>query len=232
MVSESYYIKFCWGARKETAEECAVRLIHFLKDLANIDSVFNSWTMVGGKKWRCDRQPAKTQVIKWLTESISRPDIDNHELPELGLSAAFYTNERDSPLALNIKCSSYSPWILNVCSISLPATGKVLDRILKVSILLKISKSIVLNWQPEHGVISYHPCAVGQSPSNFLLDAGWITYLSTNQKNIILPNSFLVEEHDCGRFVIITNELFTDANTKHLTALKELSTLLTSHKIS
>src|SRR5437899_1563107 len=93
---ESYYIGAYWSARKESAEECALRLTHFLTCLAKCDSTFTRWFETGNSreeslKNRIALDPQNLQ--KLLLAGSHRTDSGHEVIERLGYRISLWNGE-------------------------------------------------------------------------------------------------------------------------------------------
>ena len=230
MASDSFFLRFSWGPRKEALEQCADRLRRFLVDIGAVDPTFTAWRNGRRAGENIHFPPNMEQLQRLLAEGVNRKDIGNEIMPDLGFSVSLLAAEDDTAMTLGMHCGVYSHWNRNVCSIVFPTDGKVADRILQTSVLTAIAKAVVRNWEPEYGVITSHHCSKLTSPKSFETEAGWVTYLSPNSPKLpAIPKPAMVESVDHGELVISTNDRFSSGNPEHVKTVQRLSLLFASN---
>ena len=169
------------------------------------------------------------QITKWLREGVNRKDIGKAVIPELGYSVTLIFDSDDSFITLRINCGVYSPWVTNVCAIEFPTKGRTADRILQSDTMIRIAKSTINSWNPDHGVITSHQCSDLLSPKTSLSEAGWVTYLSGKHRRLSeAPKQLRIEDVGDGRLFIATSERFSSRNSDHMKSVFALSTVLVS----
>jgi hypothetical protein len=221
VASDSFFLRFLWGPRAESVDQCADRLNTFLSKLNEIDSAFAVWRNVdyGRKEYRV---PIRTTLLaKWLTKGVNLTDIGKKVIPELGYSVSLLCGEENAILPLWMSCGVYSPWNYNNCSFQFPPEGVIVSRILHVSALMRIAKSLINCWDPDHGVITTYRCSELLAPKGFEWEVGWITYLSPKYKRVSrLPPHAHLEFVDGGQLIILTDGRFSCSNADDLRAAR------------
>ncbi len=230
MGSDSFFLRFSWGPRKEALDQCADQLRRFLIDIGAVDPAFVAWQNVRRVGDKIHFPPTSEQLRRLLAEGVNRKDIGNEIMPDLGFSVSLLADEDGTPMTLGVHCGVYSPWNRNVCSIVFPAEGEVADRVLQASVLVLLAKLVVRNWKPDYGVITSHQCSKLISPKSFETEAGWITYLSPKSQNLTsIPAPAVIERLDHGQLIISTNQRFSSKNPGHVATVKHLSVLLSGN---
>ena len=100
MKSEAFFLRFLWGPRQETVEQCAERVNSFLTALKAIDRAFYTLHKgnLNGKQFHVPIAPE--EITRWLHEGVNRKDIGNAVIPEIGHSLTLICDSDDSLIIL------------------------------------------------------------------------------------------------------------------------------------
>lgn len=191
-MSERIQLKARWRARPESANECAVRMLSFLKELGQFDQLFaTGWLKCadtiseakGGKLKSVEL--SLSFITKLVADGVFRDERDNSVVPELGfLPGRLWNGHEDFPVHLWIHCgvSDENPRFvgLNTVRLDLPIAGPSMDRVLCADKLTELISIVVRNWNPDMASISTSSvdANLSQDFSNSMFKAGWFTYLS------------------------------------------------------
>jgi hypothetical protein len=215
-MKESYYVGAYWLARQETAEDCARRAEAFFRLLTPCDPSLTHWF---GKGWTLE-EARKNRFEPKREKFLGIFDQQKKQDPKGGFSLEVWNGETDeSASSISLHCADTSKWVSNVCLVDLPDGGPAADRLLEVSVLTRMLRSMVVSWEPEWAVVTSGSLRRMQTESG---DAGtfigWITYVSHRRGQIPpLPVPVQVEPvEDRGSLVILTPERFSTANPAHV----------------
>lgn len=138
-----------WGARHESLEKCAERLVSCLVGLEAIDTRFSTWTPNFGKRTVVNVSDAK-QISDLLIRGQNRRDVGGAVIQELGYSIELVVP--NSLARMMLVCGSYSrvKGIGNNCNLTI-------DRSIAASLGVdghsKVLAKLVDSWQPESGSV-------------------------------------------------------------------------------
>lgn len=227
MKPETFFCRFLWEAREEDIDTCADRLSSCLTDLSSIDPLFLAWRNPEKPRTHYRVPLQRRQLVRLLQNGVNRRDDNQEIIPELGFSVTLLPEKLASGFRFSICCGGYSPWVNNTCSIRFSNEGEVTDRLLQIPKLVQFAKTIIRNWQPEHGVITSHQCSDLLSPPSFDKEVGWVTYLSERYGKIPpMPPAVEVEKLENGHLVILSREHFSVRNPRNVRAVMALASLL------
>jgi hypothetical protein len=220
---EEFFLRCDWGVREESLDQCAGRMIEFLKELANLDDLFTR--LVPTATRRSQRRYSLDEVKECLAQGVTHTDVGNQLIRELGYSMSMHAVDGDATMTLSIACGGFSPWVRNVCSIVFPSTGNAAERIIRLEPLVRIMDAATRHWNPEHGIVSSHECSNLLSPTNLDFEAGWITYVPANCRSLsTLQMIANVVATTGGQLIIIgTAERLSSANPDHMRTVEAVS---------
>ncbi|HSP81249.1 MAG TPA: Imm52 family immunity protein, partial [Myxococcaceae bacterium] len=182
-MQENYYVGAYWGARKETALECARRAEQFFHMLARCDQSFVQWYRAGrGASRELPGYPVHPEV-KELEEMFLRSRVHVgpgkvEVIEDLGFGRHMWNGKKESSL-LNLHCGEYSPWGSgNVCLLSPPRSGAVKERLLRVPVLAEILTSMATAWEPDFAMATSDEMVDVVEKRKREVRVGWLTYLS------------------------------------------------------
>lgn len=113
---DTYVAGAYWGARKETAQDCAQRASLFFKQLASVSDNLSQWRLRGGNRKSgaentiLDHKPLP-EMTKTLQAGVNRKDMgDRNIIPELGYRLGLWNGKASSVemQSIRIQCGAYS----------------------------------------------------------------------------------------------------------------------------
>jgi hypothetical protein len=219
---ESYEVNMYWGARQESAAECARRAQRFCQALGECDPALRHW-YTGGRRIPkgLPGLPVDTTSLEALEKEMlrgrNRTDRGKRVIEDLGLYNHWW-NEEPAAIRLDIKCGAYCS-IPNRCHLAFPSLNTTAPRLLKVPMLVRLMRVMVEAWDLDYGLVTTNNHILllskrEQKPTG----AGWVTYVSRRQGEVpAMPEGVRVEplgEH--GTLLVLPVERFTADNAEHV----------------
>lgn len=224
-MEESYYIGSYWLARPESAEACAQRSELFLRLLSGVDPAWNGWNDVAAPddSARLLVSPDAATFTRMFRNKEYRDGKD-------GCQFCFWVGDtREEATSVTVRCGSANQWLSSACSVSLPETGPVSERVLTAPIMTEVLRAMALAWEPECGVATSHAHVemVTNRPKAGTF-VGWVMYFSRQRGTVPpLPAPVRIEPvEDKGTLVILTPERFTASNPEHVALAARVHELL------
>jgi hypothetical protein len=187
----NFYAGAYWGARRESAIECAERLSDCLTALAGVDPCFSMWCRKGGSKASPLR--ASVDAASWdelaalLTAGRNRRDTDKGVISELGFNAALWNCNENSIASFRVTCGAYidNPAIKNVFVLQLPEfTGDAAGLGHRIS-AIAVVKALVESWDPDWATWSSHDWRSTQTVDAAKPVFGLATYVARRSDNAV-----------------------------------------------
>ncbi|NVJ04378.1 immunity 52 family protein [Myxococcus sp. AM001] len=228
-MDEAYYLGTYWGARKESASECAVRAEALLSHLPDVDPSFDRWFQQGKSRKSALKKPIETsaaQMERWVNRG------KDCVVEELGYRLRGWNgvpDDRDAS-SFDATCGGCSARVNNYWLFDLPIQGAVASRVLTGPVLSKLLRATAVAWEPDWGVAMSHahrniaePRRAAKSPY-----VGWVTYLARHRGPVPpLPAPVRIEQvEDKGTIIILTPERFTASNPEHVALAERVRELL------
>ncbi|NMO23480.1 hypothetical protein HPC49_53010 [Pyxidicoccus fallax] len=218
---ESHNVLMYWGARQESATECARRAQRLFQSLAECDPALRHWYTRGHTTRGRPGVPVDTKVLAPLEEEMLRgrhwTDRNKRVIEELGFLTHFW-NEETPALQITITCGAYTS-TPNSCILMLRGGGTTSPRLLNVPMLARLMTIMVEAWDVDHGLVSTnnYTLLIGRKDSG-PVGAGWLTYVSRRQGEVPpMPDGVRIEslgEH--GTLLVLPVEGFTADNAEHV----------------
>ena len=231
-MQETYYTGTYWGARRETAAECAQRAAAFLQGLAACDPSFQHWYQPGRTPRGLPGRPLPSDDLReleaFMLRGRNRTDFGHHVIEELGFSGTFWNGRKNSALVSTV-CGSSSPHTSNLCVMNLPSRGEPFERLVCASVLARVLTCMVTAWDPDWGVATSGPLRDLVSDKGRVgTFAGWLTYISRRRGTVPpLPAPARIEPVGThGTLVILMPERPTVSTPEHVESLSRLQRLL------
>jgi hypothetical protein len=237
---EKIDIRARWDARKESAAECAKRMLGCLQRLATIDEVF----AVGWLKCGDSLQEAlqnRVRVSQEFLEAVfeqrrSRREAERGPIDDLGIGSGRFWNGLEPDAAhISVRCGAYvdpakMPGI-NEVRIGLPQAGAAGDRLLRPEKLREIVTVVAEEWDPDWARVStFHMDEILYPARRYRgQEAGWLTYISSRYGGLPpLPKSCqVIPVSGRGDIIVITPiQKISAAHSSDVILLRELSSVL------
>jgi hypothetical protein len=221
----SYELNVSWGARANSASDCAECLGNVLRELAAIDPIFSNWKTVGDKGVkRCVLSPEDAVgLLRAVEEGRS-----THEFGELGQDLGFLIgagNGRNTIFSVGLLASLGSSTMVsglcnNICLVvGLPLQTEPTIVTLPVfkPALVALARICDAGWGTIAPTRSTDFGQIKPNPLRQEIWSGWVVYLSAAlAARITPPRSAIVEEVPGGGMLMIaTEETFEPDNSEH-----------------
>ncbi|RKH55122.1 immunity 52 family protein [Corallococcus llansteffanensis] len=229
-MNETYYLGAYWGARKESAKECAERAALLLSSAPRVDPAFARWFQQGRSRKDALKRPIETDAPS-LEKLLSRgrdPVVE-----ELGFRLRGWTGEHDDRDASSFDalCGGDAPRVSNFWLFDLPNQGPNADRVLSSPVLTELLRATAVAWAPDWGVAMSHAHRDLQEPQRVPKApyVGWVTYLANHRGTVPpLPAPVRIEPvEDRGTLIILTPERLTVSNPEHVALARHVGESLT-----
>ena len=232
---ESYSLGVYWGARKESAWECAQRMARCLSCLADCDASLSQWYQTGDsleEALQHEVRLSEEALESLLLASRNRSGNGRDVFEALGFTVGLWNGDVDpnGGVGIMMSCGKYAPIpAANFCSLDWPRQGPLTERLLQLPALLTLLECQVTAWQPEWGVVESRtyrelmPFPTGGEPS-----MGWLVYLSDTRGTIPpLPSPARVVRLDSyGSVIVLTEERFTASSPEHVAHAARVGAML------
>ncbi|WP_224370342.1 immunity 52 family protein [Hyalangium versicolor] len=222
-----------WGARKESAQECAQRLLNLLTRLAPLDPLFGSWFKSAKSLKQSLQRPLELELPslqQYLQRNLMRDDR-RQPMEDLGFSISLWNGAQGGNDAfLSIGCGGYWEQGTNRCVLRAPEEGPGSERVLTTPFQVAAMRALATAWAPEWAMSTSYALQDVMVPKGDKRDwqVGWVTYVSHRQGRLPpLPAPVRIEPvEDLGTLVILTPERFTVSNPEHLALAERVRELL------
>jgi hypothetical protein len=225
-MKETYYAGVYWLARRESAEQCARRAETFFSLLSHCDSIYTLWFEQADslkKALQLQFEPTYDTFLRFFGKSAYKERKDGFRF------SAWTGHEEDGRGGmLMLRCGSAAQVVPNSCLLHLPSEEPDLGRVLTVSVMTQVLRSLVLAWEPDHGgVFSNEYQSLRDEPASKPY-TGWLMYFPRHRGEVpALPAPVRVEPvEDKGTLVILTPERFTVDDPVHVNLADQVRTLL------
>jgi hypothetical protein len=228
---EWYYVGGYWGARKETALECARRAEVFFHMLARCDPTFAQWYRGGrGFPRELPGYPVRPEAQEWeqlFLQGRNRNDVDKGVIEHLGFMTHVW-NAKKAPSRVRFNCGAYSPGVVNSCLIDPPDEGPVRERILSGPVLAEVLTSVATAWDPDFAIASSTEMVDVVQKRKWEVRVGWLTYLSRRLGKLPpLPAPVRIEPvGTLGWLLVLSPERMTASNPEHVAFTARVRELL------
>lgn len=226
------YIGAYWGQRKQSADECAERLIACLKGLEATSSAFESWFRRGKSKQAALQQPVDPSdysgIVGLLESGRNKRDTDRSVIEDLGFSVGLWNGtDGDRSASMSVACGVYSPnpHLRNSVVLDFP---KQLDELGSRESALNALIAVVEAWKPDWaGIISRASrTARPFSPGSPFVD--WMFYRSglTLAESELPPSASAIRVSNLGSIVVTQNDPVDATNETHVQNVHAIETMI------
>ncbi|HYH94734.1 Imm52 family immunity protein [Hyalangium sp.] len=223
---ETYYAGAYWGARKESAEECARRAQTFFDIMARHGPHLAHWFKPPhSRKQASVPLPLDAPTLRELFSQGSTRNDEGSPIEDLGFRIFADSGQwPDTPprelASLTVKCGGHADSMgPNASVLNLPSAGDPLEQLVSAPMLANILRAMVLAWEPERGLATSHAHReLVSERAKVGTFVGWVMYFPHHLGPVPpLPPPVHVEPLvDKGSLVILTPERFTASNPEHV----------------
>jgi hypothetical protein len=231
-VNENFYLGAYWGARRESADECAVRLANFLSRVGEQEHMFGRWHILiprAGSPPVRQRDLTSGALTETLLQGRNRRDDDGTVIEDLGLLVSLGTDDGDEDLLrMSVKCGAFTPFAANSCVIEFPRTGPSRERLLTATAARALMHHVSAAWRPDWAVVTSDPVRerhMAQHGRSWRLPfVPWMLYLSKARGTVPPLRAPATSEvvHDgieaVGSLITVTPEPMNSENSEHIEA--------------
>jgi hypothetical protein len=181
-MNERYYVGAYWGARQETALECARRAEPFFHMLSRCDPSFAQWYQPGRSIPRelpgAPVHPEVKDLEKLFLRGRNRAGSGGTVIEDLGFSRTLW-NAKKGETNIRLSCGGYSPWgPPNLCLLYPPTEGETRERLLCAPVLAEVLTCMATAWDPDFGMATSSEMVGLVEKRKWEVRVGWLTYLS------------------------------------------------------
>jgi hypothetical protein len=231
-MDEWYYMGGYWGARKETALECARRAEFFFLMLARCDPTFAQWYRGGrGAPRTLPGHPVRMEVQEWeqlFLRGMLRTDVDNEVIEEFGFREYVWNARNKERTRIEVRCGAYSLGAVNSFLLRPPEVGPLRERILSAPLLAEVLTSVATAWDPDFAMVSSSEMVDLVRKRKGEVRVGWLTYLSRRLGTVPpLPAPVRIEPVGAlGWLLVLSPERMTANNPEHVAFTARVRELL------
>lgn len=224
-MTEKYYAGVYWPGRRAPVEEHARRAETFFRNLALVDPAFAQWFEQANSR-DAARERGFEPDLKTLLRLFG---LEKYQQGAGDVSFAAWNGSSEGNSVVSISCGSRSRHVVDRCTLTLPWTGPVAERLLSSLSLPQIVSAMALAWEPEWGIST--SIAHRDSSSEFAGSGtfvGWVMYISRQRGEVpTLPAPVRIEPvGSIGTLIVLTPERFTASNPEHVALAETVRELL------
>jgi Immunity protein 52 len=229
---KNYELHSHWYSRLQTAQECAVALVNFLKSLESLGTPFINWDYLNTKD-KSEAIPFDVDEVRkrlLLPGNGARRGVKPEEtMPVMGFNSLLFSEGKAGErVTLSMTCGiSEESRPGNKCRIKFPTKGEIATQVLQLEVLKQLLKLVVQAWNPDWAVIDYFDPSDQQKNPN-RIPVYWFVYLSESRGQIpLLREPSCVERIEgYGSYAIVTPEPFNRDRLEHLAIANQVKTIL------
>lgn len=221
MMTDHHYVGAYWGARRETAAECARRLTFFFQGMAQYDPTFTQWYSGGpGVPRGAPGHSVATDerfLAALLEKSRSRTDRGKKVIEPLGFIRILWNAKRDAS-EIHLSCGGYSPGMMNFCLFNPIRRGPVRERLLTEPVMTGVLTSMATAWEPDYAMVGSSEMVEATRKQEGEVRVGWLTYLSRRLGALPpLPAPVRIAPvGDLGWLLVLSSEPLSAGNPEHV----------------
>jgi hypothetical protein len=229
---ENYYAGVYWGARRETAAECARRTEVIFRELARCDPSFDRWHTHG--KSGSSPRAVRTNGLQDLEDIFlcNKFRYRGEVAEALGFMLKFWNKPTDGT-DIDLRCGSYASHVVNMCAMNPPSENNSIERLFRAPVLKQILSCMIIAWEPDWGVARSHKVGALIPQDEEEPYVGWFTYLSRRRGTVPpLPAPVRIEPvENKGTLITLTPERLTVNNPEHVRLAIQVRNLLARAKL-
>jgi hypothetical protein len=179
------YIGGYWGARKESARECASRLVRFLNALGRLDPPISLWSVASGSAKPRPISIETSPLEELLERGRPKRDTDGEAISDLGFMLSLW-NAEGWRVALDVSCGASDGRTINRCVLELPASAMAGAPALDQH--ARLIATVVRIWDVSWATWTTDEWRRLQNTPRIGPVSGWINYLGSEYAFTRLPS--------------------------------------------
>jgi hypothetical protein len=208
-MNDSFLIGAYWGARPEFLDDCAGRLLSFMKLLGGVDPLLATWCEPGSSREEAARAKidvSGSTIRDLLLDSQYKTGHDGLQpvREKLGFSVDLW-NGQEMEVGLSVSCGGWSSGGSNYSLIRLPPPrGAATPRLYRREAALSLMRIVVEAWSPADASWISRRLRKAQGAQRGDVVVGWATYLSEGRLAKAGPLPTDVRSEPLGDGLLIT----------------------------
>jgi hypothetical protein len=206
-MSGDLFLGLYWGARRESAKECAKKLLLCFEETAALSDLFSRWyeptAQNSADECRELTRMSEDQLELLLQGQRNRRDSDKSVIEELGFTCHAWNGAMAAhSVSMRLLCGAFSQYVTNCFTLTLPETCASLA---STSLCVGLLASTVRIWHPDWGGIFSHRSREAKPRKRRVPYVDWIFYTSSSALDRhLLPESASVLPFSGNGLIIAT----------------------------
>jgi hypothetical protein len=235
-MSEDYLIQAFWGARGESISLQAHRIGSTLERLSALHPLLANWRLLG--KTRYHNFYKEREELLSIIKGVAIDFEDGKSSTSEGFQIGANNDEgrlSDKLVTLTIftgRTFVNSSPVTNIFVMNFAALNPEIEPLIKVAMLKQIMWIVATDWEPQMMVVkSGGMASTSNMPKSMLrpnIEAGWITYVSSDLAPLIVPPVSSANEYnsDGSLVMVASQEPFLVDNPAHMAVLQDVQAAL------
>ncbi len=220
-MSHCFYLGAYWSNRKESAKECADRLLLFLEALTQCDDCLAHWFGLGRSKKDALRKRVdvanRDQLLRLVNRGRNRADADGSVIEDLGFQFGLWNGaDDDHSIGLSIGCGGYAPRIPNSVVIDFPRDlGPLKDADKTRAVLTAVAQA----WEPEWAGVQSDEATESRPFETGQPFVDWMIYMSRDllpRSSTFHPPNRAIALGNLGTIVVTQDEVPDPTSPEHV----------------
>ncbi len=216
---------FSWGARQESARECAERVLRLMKGLKKLAPILAKVNWSNRRRGDLVLSKKLDEIEAFLKTGVNRDDFERKPIEELGFLKMSYFSDERFAISLNIHCGVYSPRSGNSIISTFPRNYHLESDLLSYKKAMGWIKVVEDAFEPDDG--AFAPFAFDEVyEANSSLYLGWLTYVAKTNPVYELLKTYAFEETAKGMVIRVGEECTDCCSEESIKKLNEISRVL------
>jgi hypothetical protein len=218
-----------WAARRESVEQCAVRLHRFLSELSASDAVLASWYN-NARRQKTFLKRVEVESRDYLIDLLNRSRLRNDDktvIEDLGFQISLSNRrDREKQATMNIHCGSYSEGSGNDVVLNLPED---MGDLRKPERMAAVLATVVRAWEPDTGGVMSLTAIRATDYRLQVPFVNWMVYVSNTVVPELppMPQPAGVQKVDgLGSIIVVQDEPPDVANPEHARNIERVDAAL------
>lgn len=221
-----YFLGAYWPARKETAGDCARRLLTLFRALREQGDGLDAWFELGDTRQKAlERRVSVLDREHWLeilARSRNMADRPRRPIDELGFSIGLWNGaDDDHAVGIQVRCGSYNQHVSNCVTINFPAVS---DRLVTLEPMRAVLTAVAESFEPRWAGVMSRAAMDARDFSGRRPFVDWMVYICRDwlPSPPTLDPPASVHTLDTGTLIVVQDEPPNPASADDLANIRRV----------
>lgn len=230
-MDDRFLIRAYWEARRETADECANRLLHFLMRIGGRTAVIATWYETARSRRKATEKtvsPSKDALLSLLQRGQNREDVTGKVIEDLGFHVSLWNGRSGREISgLSITCGLYSDVVgvgSNCVLIELP---EELGELANGEVMAELFRDVIECWDPQRASVCSELAVDNRTFDANCPFVDWMVYVSELEiAATSVPDVAEVRHVGSGTMILVEDHATNALASEHLRKVEQVGNVI------